>query len=248
MKIKTFAALAAPLLLSLLPVQSVFAQSPGAAAAIEATVPAGFASRKEAVSYAIGVTTARNLLKDGVEIDTAAVLKGMQDAIAGGRTAMPDKDIKIVMNGLVTEMRQKMAANRHDAEEVNKKKGEEFRAAFAKQEGVKAMPNGVLYKAIKTGTGPKPTEEDSIQVIYRGTLVDGKEFDATPEGKATILKMSQLIVGWKEAVKQMPSGSHWTLVVPSNLAYGVRGVGVDIGPNETLVFDVDLIGIAKPAL
>jgi FKBP-type peptidyl-prolyl cis-trans isomerase FklB len=248
MNTKFFTALAVPLMLTALSSGMAQAQSPGATAAMEAAVPSGFASRKEATSYAIGVTTARNLLKDGVEVDTAAVLKGMQDAIAGGRTAMTDKEIKVIMNGLVTEMRQKMAANRVDAEQLNKKKGEEFRASFAKQDGVKAMPNGVLYKAVKTGTGPKPTEEDSIQVIYRGTLVDGKEFDATPEGKATILKMSQLIVGWKEAVKLMPSGSHWTLVIPSNLAYGVRGVGADIGPNETLVFDVDLIGIAKSAL
>jgi len=253
MKAKTLKHLALPFVLCALATGMAQAQvsaAPPAAspAAAEVPLPAGFASRKEATSYAIGVTTARNLVRDGVEIDTAAVLKGMQDAIAGGRAAMSDKDIKLIMNGLVTDMRQKMAANRTEAEQINKKKGEEYRAAFAKQEGVKSLPNGVLYKALRTGTGPKPTEEDTIQVNYRGTLVDGKEFDATPEGRATLLKMSQLIVGWKEAVKQMPSGSHWTLVIPSNLAYGVRGVGSDIGPNETLVFDVDLIGIAKPAL
>ena len=250
MKSIKFAPLALALAMGFLSHATVFAQAETAkpATSAEAPLPAGFSSRKEAVGYAIGVTTARNLVKDGVEIDTAAVLKGMQDALAGGRTAIPDKEIKVIMNTLVTEMRQKLAANRHDAEGLNKTKGEEFRTAFAKDADVKSMANGVLYKILKAGTGPKPKEDDSIVVNYRGTLVDGKEFDATPEGRSTVLKIAQLIVGWKEAVKQMPTGSHWTIVIPSNLAYGVRGVGADIGPNETLVFDVDLISIAKPAL
>lgn len=218
------------------------------AASADTAIPAGFASRKDAVSYAIGVTTARQLVHDGVEIDAANVLKGMQDAIAGGRTAIPDKEIKAIMNTLVTDMRQKMAANRHEAESINKKKGDEFRAAFAKEAGAVTMPNGVLYKVLQAGSGAKPTIDDAIEVIYRGALIDGKEFDATPAGQATTLKMSALIVGWREAVKQMPIGSRWQIVIPPNLAYGARGVGSDIGPNETLVFDVDLKGTTKAAL
>lgn len=217
------------------------ADSPSQASSIDSS------DRKQAISYAIGVTTARQLVHDGVDIDAASVLKGMQDAIAGGRTALPDKEIKSIMNTLVTDMRQKMAANRHEAETINKKKGDDFRAAFAKEAGVKTMANGVLYKVLQAGNGPTPTIDDAIEVSYRGALVDGKEFDATPDGKVTKLTMAQLIVGWREAVKQMPSGSHWKIVIPPNLAYGARGVGGDIGPNETLVFDVALKGIAAPA-
>jgi len=204
-----------------------------------------FKTRQEAISYAIGVTTARNLVKDGVEFDTALVLKGMQDALTGQRLQLNEREVKSVMNGLLTEMRQKMAANRHEAEGINKKKGEEFRANFAKEAGVKTLSNGVLVKAAKTGTGPTPTEEDTIQVSYRGTTIDGKEFDGTAPGKTAPLKMTQLIMGWRETVKQMPVGSRWTLVIPPNLAYGVRGVGADIGPNETLVFDIELFNIIK---
>jgi FKBP-type peptidyl-prolyl cis-trans isomerase FklB len=214
-------------------------------AAADMATPAGFSTHKEALSYAIGVSTARNLIKDGIDIDPAIVLKGMQDALAGERTQMSEKDIKAMMNGLISEMRKNMAANRHDLEEMNKKKGEEFRDKFAKQDNVTKLPNGVLYKVEKMGTGPKPTIEDSIIVKYRGTLITGKEFDGTPEGKSTTLKVDKLITGWRETIRLMPTGSRWTIVIPSALAYGQRGVGAEIGPNETLIFDVDLIKITQ---
>lgn len=218
-----------------------------APAASQASAPAEgsgvFKSRKEYISYAIGVTTARNLAKDGVEIDPSIVLKGMQDAQSGNRVLLNEKEIRSVMSGLVGEMRQKMAANRKDAEELNKKKGEEYRATFAKQPDVKTLPNGVLYKVHQMGTGPKPTDEDSVVVNYRGTLTTGYEFDGSPEGKPATLKLSQLIMGWKETLKLMPTGSKWTIVIPPQLAYGQRGVGADIGPNETLTFEVDLVAV-----
>jgi FKBP-type peptidyl-prolyl cis-trans isomerase len=173
------------------------------------------------------------------------MLKGMQDAISGKRPQMTEGEIKSAMNSLLTEMRSKMAANRKDAEVINKKKGDEYRDTFAKRAGVVSLPSGVLYKAEKTGTGPKPTMEDMVVVNYRGTLIDGKEFDGTPEGKPTRLQVDKLINGWKEALRLMPVGSRWTIVIPPNLAYGKGGVGVQIGPNETLVFDVDLVGISK---
>lgn len=226
---------------------SLPALAQAATAAGSTTEPATpvFKSRKEAISYAIGVTTARNLAKDGVEIDPALVIKGMQDSQSGNRVLMTEKEIRSVMAGLVGEMRQKMASNRKDAEEINKKKGDEYRAAFAKQADVKTLPNGVLYKAVKNGTGPKATEEDNIVVNYRGTLTNGYEFDGSPDGSPATLKLSQLIVGWKETVKLMPTGSRWTIVIPPQLAYAQRGVGADIGPNETLVFDVELLAVTR---
>jgi FKBP-type peptidyl-prolyl cis-trans isomerase FklB len=222
-----------------------FAQAPVAAASAAAETPSAFSSRKDALSYAIGVSTARNLIRDGVEINPEAMFKGIQDAVGNKRTLMSEPEIRSAMSGLVGEMRQKMAANRVEAEATNKKRGDEYRATFSKSPDVKTMTNGVLYKVAKMGTGPKPAEEDTVNLIYRGTLTTGFEFDATPEGKPATMKVSQLITGWKEALKAMPVGSHWTLVIPPQLAYGVRGVGTDIGPSETLVFDVELVSIKK---
>jgi FKBP-type peptidyl-prolyl cis-trans isomerase FklB len=224
---------------------AAFAQTAAPSATPEAESPPAFSNRKDAMSYAIGVSTARNLQKDGVEVNAAIVAKGMEDALSGKRTLMSEKEIRSVMSGLVGEMRQKMAANRVEAEAANKKRGDEYRAAYAKQAGVKNLPNGVLYKVEAAGSGPKPTEDDMVVVNYRGTLTNGTEFDGTPEGKPATMKLSQLILGWKEALKNMPTGARWTLVIPPQLAYGVRGVGSDIGPSETLVFDVELVGIKK---
>jgi FKBP-type peptidyl-prolyl cis-trans isomerase FklB len=215
------------------------------AAATKTEPTSAFSSRKDTLSYAIGVSTARNLLKDGIELNPQVMLQGIQDAVDNKRTKLSEAEIRSVMSGLVGEMRQKMAANRVEAEAANKKRGDEYRAAFSKQADVKSLPNGVLYKVAQAGTGPRPTEDDLVTVKYRGTLTNGFEFDATPEGKTANMKVSQLINGWKEALKVMPTGSRWTLVIPPNLAYGVRGVGTDIGPSETLVFDVELVSIKK---
>lgn len=236
MKFTYATALAAPLLLA-----GLLAQPLAQAQASDNPIK----EPRQATSYAIGVTTARNLMKDGVELDLNLVLKGMQDALANQRLLMNEKDIKAAMNSLVTDMRQKMAANRKDAEEINRKRGDEFRAVFAKRAGVKTLPNGVQYLVGQEGQGAKPTEEDGVVVKYRGTLTTGYEFDGTPEGKSANMKLSNLIVGWKEALKLMPAGSKWTIVIPPNMAYGVRGVGAEIGPNETLVFEVELLSVTK---
>jgi FKBP-type peptidyl-prolyl cis-trans isomerase FklB len=221
----------------------VFAQTTTAPA--DADAAGGLKSRKDVISYAVGVTTARNLMKDGVDIDPAIVFKGMQDAMGGGRTVISERDIRSAMNGLVGEMRQKMALNRKDLEENNRKKGDEYRTALAKQPGVVKLPSGVLYKSAVEGKGAKPGDTDSVLVNYKGTLISGVEFDGNADGKPVTLKVDQLILGWKEALKLMPTGSRWTIVIPPQMAYGARGVGSDIGPNETLVFDVELVAIVK---
>jgi FKBP-type peptidyl-prolyl cis-trans isomerase FklB len=107
------------------------------------------------------------------------------------------------------------------------------------------LSNGVLYQILKAGSGSKPAATDSVEVKYRGTKLDGVEFDATPEDKAATLNMNQTIMGWREALKQMPVGSKWKIVIPPQLAYGERGVGEVIGPDETLVFEVELVGIKQ---
>lgn len=201
--------------------------------------------KKTAVSYAVGVTTARNLLKDGVDIDPAIILKGINDAIAGKTTLLSESEIKSQMNALVSDMRQRFVATRKNTEDSNRKRGEDFRVAFARMEGVKTLPDGVLVKEITRGTGAVPGQEDTVEVSYKGTLVDGKEFDSTADGKTTTFQLNKLIPGWRQALSIMPTGSHWKIVVPSELAYGDRGIGTDVGPNETLVFDVVLHGVTK---
>lgn len=158
---------------------------------------------------------------------------------------MSEKEFKSVLAGFQGEMRRKMAANQRDRSIKNQKKADEFFAENAKKTDVVTLPSGVQYKIIKAGEGAKPTDSDIVEVNYRGTLLDGTEFDASTAGKTVNLKLAQLIAGWKEAIKLMPVGSKWQLFIPAKLAYGERGVGTDIGPNEMLIFDVELVSIKK---
>jgi FKBP-type peptidyl-prolyl cis-trans isomerase FklB len=204
-----------------------------------------FQSKRDALSYAVGVNTARNLSKEGMDVNTEMVLKGMSDALNGNRTLMSEKEMRSAMSGLITDMRQKMRSNRKEAADTNKKAGDEFRATFAKQPDVVTLPNGVMYKIAKQGSGQMPVLDDTVQISYRGTLASGYEFDATPVGKSATMKVASMTKGLSEATRRMPVGSRWTVVVPPELAYGTRGVGIDIGPNETLIFDQELIAITK---
>jgi len=244
----TFGALSASVAFALLGGTAAFAQAAPEAtkeSVSPAAVPTGFSSHKDALSYAIGVSTARNLLKDGVEIDPAIITKGLQDAVSGKRLDMSESDISSLMSGLLKDMRLQMAANRRELEETNKKKGEEYRANFAKQTGVTTLPSGLQFKAEKMGTGPRPTEEDTVVFNYRVTLIDGKEFVSTAPGKPGQARLDAQVMGLKEALKLMPAGSHWTVVVPGSLGYGQRGMAATIPPNSTLVYDLELVKVIK---
>ena len=145
------------------------------------------------------------------------------------------------------EMMQKQAQARQALQagaEARKKAGEAFLEANKKKEGVVTLPSGLQYKIIKAGTGAKPTDADSVECQYRGTLIDGKEFDSSySRGRPATFGVTGVIPGWTEALKLMPVGSTWKLFIPSGLAYGARGAGEDIGPHETLIFDIELLGI-----
>jgi FKBP-type peptidyl-prolyl cis-trans isomerase FklB len=219
------------------------ASAPVAPAAAASTPAARLDSAK--MSYASGVVSIRNFTKSDVPYDLEAIIQGMRDAHAGKPLQLSEKEIRVVMNQLQTELRRSMAANLKDLGEKNRKRGADYLAAFKAKPGVKALSNGVAYRVVKEGSGAKPTELDVVEVRYRGTLIDGTEFDATEENKTALLKMNQVIMGWREALKQMPQGSRWEIVIPSQLAYGERGVGQVIGPHETLAFDVELIGVKR---
>lgn len=200
---------------------------------------------KEQISYATGVMAVRNFTKNDVAFDIELIIQGMRDAMSGKELAMTEKEVRVAMNNLQVELRRTMAANQRDLAEKNRKRGAEFMTAYRQKSGVATMTNGVAYRVITTGNGAKPVESDSIVVRYRGTNIDGVEFDATLDGKTSLLRMNQTIMGWREALKQMPVGSKWEVVVPSSLAYGERGVGGVIGPNEVLMFEVELLEIKK---
>jgi len=204
---------------------------------------APFKSDKERLSYSIGASIGKNLAKDTVDVDLDALVDGMKASLSGKKLKLTDKEIRLVMNDYEKQLR-KQANDRHQKAQVeNREKGDAFLGEFQKQAGVQVSPGGVLYRVDKAGDGRKPMETDTVQVNYRGTLINGTEFDATEPGHPAELKVMALISGWKQALTMMNVGSKWHLVIPSHLAYGERGVGSDIGPNEVLVFDVELVGI-----
>ncbi|MEN9628302.1 MAG: hypothetical protein RJA10_1529 [Pseudomonadota bacterium] len=225
---------------------SAQAQSlPKAAASAPVLQTPNLADNKAKLSYATGVQAVRNFMKNDIPFDVEQIIRGMRDAQAGGDLAMSEKDIRLVLNALQTDLRRNMAANQKALGEKNAKRGTDFITAYKAKPGAQLLGNGVAYRVLQQGSGPKPSEAQSVIVKYRGTSIDGVEFDATEDGKTAILRVNQVIMGWREALKQMPSGAKWELVIPPNLAYGERGVGTTIGPNETLVFEVELVGI-KP--
>lgn len=197
---------------------------------------------QEMASYGIGMYMAKTFRKDGVEVDQALVMRGLRDGMAG-TTVVPDKTLRRVMGDFQAEVRRRVQANRQIAAADNQKTGAAFMAANGAKDGVVTLASGLEYKILKAGDGPKPTEDNTVDCLYRGTLLNGTEFDATEPGKPASLKVGQLIPGWKEALKLMPAGSKWEIVVPPQMAYGLRGAGSEIGPNETLVFEVELLAV-----
>lgn len=198
---------------------------------------------KEKLSYSIGSSIGKNLKREGTSIDLNILVKALKTSVAGEKELLTEGEIRQIMNDYQMQMRQHAMANKQQALLDNKKKGDAYLADYKAQKEVQALPNGVLYKILKAGDGRKPLESDMVEVNYRGTLTNGTEFDATAPGHPANLKISSLIAGWKTALTMMPAGSKWHLVIPAELAYGERGVGADIGPNEVLVFDVELLAI-----
>lgn len=197
---------------------------------------------QEKRSYAIGANVGKNIKLQEVKVDPNLAAQGLLDELAG-KSLLTDAELGAIMQQLQTEVRQKMKTQHDKAAAANKQRGEKFMAENAGKEGVKTLPGGVQYKVLKAGDGKKPTDQDTVRCIYRGTLVDGSQFDASPPDKPVSFKVSQVIPGWQEALRQMPVGSKWQLVIPAEKAYGERGAGNAIGPNETLIFEVELVGI-----
>ena len=198
---------------------------------------------KDLLSYSIGASTAKNLKKSDIEIDPDLVMKGLKDGLSGDKLLVSDKQMSGIMNGLMNNVKRTTVANRKEAAEKNQKTGLVFLEVNKGKTGVVALPSGVQYQVLKASDGKKPGDSDMIVCHYRGTLIDGTEFDATEEGKPANVKVSALVSGWREAVKLMPVGSKWRIFIPAAHAYAERGVGTVIGPNETLIFELELLSI-----
>ena len=212
----------------------------------QATTPAaGFKTQKEKVSYAIGMEMGKGVKAQGLDLDPSVLAAGLRDALSGAKPQMSEEDLKQVLSSLQQEMRQKQMQAQEAAAMENKTKGDAFMADNAKKEGVVALPDGLQYKILTAGQGKKPAESDTVLCNYKGTFVDGSEFDSSAQaGKPVPFEVKNVIPGFKEVLQLMPVGSKWQVFVPSNLAYGERGAGGVIGPNATLIFEIELVSIA----
>jgi FKBP-type peptidyl-prolyl cis-trans isomerase FklB len=201
-------------------------------------------SDKDRLSYSIGANLGRNLERDKVEIDTELLIRGLNDGLSGKELLIPDREIAKILSAFQAEQRRKQQQALRASGEENKSKGQAFLAENKTKEGVVTLPSGLQYKALKTGDGKIPTDNDTVEVEYRGTLLDGTEFDSSyRSGKPAVFKVNGVIAGWREALKLMPVGSRWQLFVPPHLAYAGRGARPHIGPDATLIFEVELLAI-----
>ena len=199
-------------------------------------------NQKEKVSYIIGMDIGGNLKRQSVDVDPNILAKGVKDALAGGKPLLTEQEIQETMAAFQKEMMAKQS----EVAKKNKAEGEAFLAANKKKEWVKALQSGLQYKVIKAGTGKKPKSTDTVTVHYRGTLIDGTEFDSSyKRGQPVSFPVSGVIPGWTEALQLMGEGAKWQLFIPSNLAYGEKGAGRDIGPNATLIFEIELVSIQE---
>ncbi len=193
----------------------------------------------------IGKNLGNQLKQGSVEVDWSLVAQGLKDSASGGKTRLTEEEAKTVFNEVQTEVQKGMQEKAKATAAKNKADGDAFLAANKDKEGVVTLPSGLQYKILKAGDGPKPTATDSVVCNYRGTLVNGTEFDSSyKRGQPATFGVGQVIKGWTEALQLMPVGSKWQLFIPSSLAYGERGESRGgIEPNEVLIFEVELISI-----
>lgn len=214
--------------------------------AVKTQTPLALRTQKEKASYAIGLNIGRSMKRDSVEVDPSILARGIKDALAGSKALVTDEEAKAAIVTLQNGIREKQQQEFHAAGERNQKEGDAFLAANKGREGVVTLPSGLQYRILKEGTGPKPGATDTVVCNYRGTLLNSTEFDSSERhGGPATFPVNQVIKGWTEVLQLMPAGSKWQVVIPANLAYGERGAGADIGPNSTLVFDIELLSIQE---
>jgi len=206
--------------------------------------PAVLKTQQDKVNYSIGVSVIRNFKQQGLELDLNVVMQGMQDALGDQKLLLNEEELRATLTAVQTDIRLKQRQARRFAEVDRKKEGEAFLAENKRKEGVVTLLSGLQYKILKPGEGRKPTDADTVECRYHGTLINGVAFDSTTgAGQLRIFKVRDAVVpGMTEALKLMPVGSKWQLFIPPELSYQ-RGSGSAIGPNETLIFEIELLAI-----
>jgi FKBP-type peptidyl-prolyl cis-trans isomerase FklB len=201
-------------------------------------------SQKDSISYGIGMNIAMNFKRQQLDIDPAVFTQAVKDVMSGGKTQMTEDQATEALAGLQQRMMADQANRMKTLSEKNRKEGEAFLAENKKKAGVITTASGLQYKILKAGTGPKPTESQTVTINYKGTLIDGTEFDSSyKRGQPATRAVTGFIKGWVEALQLMPVGSKWQLVVPADLAYADQPMGQLIGPGSTLVFEVELLSV-----
>ena len=200
--------------------------------------------QKDKVSYSIGLDIGTTLKRQLIDVNAELLNKGIQDGLSGNKGLLTDEQVKETMAAFQKDMMAKQAAAKKATGEKNAAEGKKFLADNKSKEGVKTTASGMQYKVLKEGTGPVPKATDTVKVNYRGTTIDGTEFDSSyKRGQPASFPVNRVIKGWTEGLQLMKVGSKYQLVIPADLAYGERGAGSDIGPNATLLFDVELLEI-----
>jgi len=197
-------------------------------------------TEQQKLSYALGAYFSQGVNQQNVDLDIPVFLQAVEDSLRKSELKMSESEIQTVLN----QYKEKLVTERNAAAGTNKTAGQKFMEDNKSKEGIVSLPSGLQYKIIKEGTGTKPKSDSNVKVHYQGALIDGKVFDSSYErGEPVSFKLDQVIKGWQEVLPLMSVGSKWQVYIPSELAYGERGAGKTIGPNETLVFEIELIGI-----
>lgn len=206
--------------------------------------PGELKTEQDKVNYGIGVSVGRNFKQQMMEVDVDLIVRGLKDELTGNKLLLSEDELRRIMTDYQQTLRRKQMQEKRMAAFENKKEGDAFLVENQKKEGVVTLSSGLQYRVLKAGEGRKPTAEDGVEVKYRGTFINGQEFDSSGSGTRTF-KLAEVIPGWREALPLMPVGSRWQLVVPPELAYGDRGMGQIVMPNTTLIFDVELVAIKE---
>ncbi len=203
-------------------------------------------TNQQKVSYSIGADLGRNIKKQGLDVDINALSKGLQDGFAGGQMLLTDEQMKEVLMNFQKEFIAKRTAEMEQVAQKNSDTGKTFLENNKKQPGVVTLADGLQYKIITAGKGEKPGPNDTVTVNYTGKLINGQVFDSSDkQGHPISFQVNQVIKGWTEVLQLMPVGSTWEVYIPADLAYGAQAVGPMIGPNETLIFNIQLLSIEK---
>jgi FKBP-type peptidyl-prolyl cis-trans isomerase len=212
--------------------------------AAKAPTPLVLKTPKDKTSYAMGMNFGTGLRKQSIDIDPAILARGLRDSFSNGKTLLTEEQARAILTQLQNDIRKKQQDLAQQLGDANKKEGLAFLETNKTKEGVVTLPSGLQYKVLQEGSGPKPAPTDTVICNYRGTLLDNTEFDSSyKRGQPATFPVTGVIKGWTEALQLMPVGSKWQLFVPAELAYGDRGAGGQIGPNATLIFEVELLSI-----